>query len=81
MQISTVSIAGDNVNDKFPEEKNLHENELFFGQGLENKYIHTKFLAEKAVLEAVAEGKLDGKVIRVGNLMSRHSNESSRLIL
>ena len=74
VQISTVSIAGDNVNDKFPEEKNLHENELFFGQGLENKYIHTKFLAEKAVLEAVAEGKLDGKVIRVGNLMSRHSD-------
>ena len=74
VQISTVSIAGDNVNDKFPEEKTLHENELFFGQSLENKYIHTKFLAEKAVLEAVAEGKLDGKVIRVGNLMSRHSD-------
>ena len=74
VQISTVSIAGDNVNGKFPEEKNLHENELFFGQGLENKYILTKFLAEKAVLEAVAEGKLDGKVIRVGNLMSRHSD-------
>ena len=74
VQISTVSIAGDNVNDKFPEEKKLHENELFFGQSLENKYIHTKFLAEKAVLEAIAERKLDGKIIRVGNLMSRHSD-------
>ena len=31
-------------------------------------------MAEKAVLEAVFEGKLDGKVIRVGNLMSRHSD-------
>ena len=74
VQISTVSIAGENVNDKFPEEKKLHENELFFGQRMENKYINTKFLAEKAVLEAVSEGKLDGKVIRVGNLMSRHSD-------
>ncbi|MGM9579993.1 MAG: amino acid adenylation domain-containing protein, partial [Anaerovibrio sp.] len=74
VQISTVSIAGDNVNDKFPVEKRLHENELFFGQSLENKYIDTKFRAEKAVLEAVADGRLDGKVIRVGNLMSRHSD-------
>lgn len=74
VQISTVSIAGDNVNGKFPEEKTLHENELFFGQSLENKYIYTKFLAEQAVLEAVANGALDGKVIRVGNLMSRHSD-------
>ena len=52
----------------------MHENELFFGQGLDNKYVHTKFLAEKAVLEAVSEKKLDGKIIRVGNLMSRHSD-------
>ncbi|MGN0342742.1 MAG: amino acid adenylation domain-containing protein [Roseburia sp.] len=75
VQISTVSVAGDNVNDKFPEERTIHENELFFGQELEsNKYVYTKFLAEKAVLEAVAEGKLDGKIIRVGNLMSRHSD-------
>jgi len=29
-----------------------------------------KFLAERAVLEAVSSG-LDGKVIRVGNLMSQ----------
>ena len=74
VQISTVSIAGENVNNQFPAEKKLHENELFFGQRLENKYIHTKFLAEKAVLEAISEGRLDGKVIRVGNLMSRHSD-------
>ena len=32
-----------------------------------------KFLAERAVLEAVSSG-LDGKVIRVGNLMSRNSD-------
>lgn len=73
IQISTVSIAGENVEGKFPKEKRLHENELFFGQSLSNKYIDTKFRAEKAVLEAVAKG-MKGKVIRVGNLMSRVSD-------
>lgn len=74
VQISTVSIAGVNVGGRFPREKILYENELFFGQDLSNKYIDTKFRAEKAVLEAVANDKLDGKIIRVGNLMSRHSD-------
>lgn len=73
IQISTVSIAGENVEGKFPKEKRFHENELFFGQSLSNKYIDTKFRAEKAVLEAVAKG-MKGKVIRVGNLMSRVSD-------
>lgn len=73
IQISTVSIAGENVGGKFPQEKKLHENELYFGQSLSNKYIDTKFRAEKAVLEAVAEG-MRGKIIRVGNLMSRVSD-------
>lgn len=73
VQISTVSIAGENVGGKFPQEKKLYENELYFGQTLSNKYIDTKFRAEKAVLEAVSKG-MKGKVIRVGNLMSRVSD-------
>ena len=52
IQISTVSIAGENVGGKFPQEKKLYESELYFGQSLSNKYIDTKFRAEKAVLEA-----------------------------
>lgn len=73
IQISTVSIAGENVGGKFPQEKKLYESELYFGQSLSNKYIDTKFRAEKAVLEAAAQG-MKGKVIRVGNLMSRISD-------
>ena len=73
IQISTVSIAGENVGGKFPQEKKLYEHELYFGQSLSNKYIDTKFRAEKAVLEAAAQG-MKGKVIRVGNLMSRVSD-------
>ena len=73
IQISTVSIAGENVGGKFPPEKKLHEHELYFGQSLNNKYIDTKFRAEQAVLEAAASG-MKGRVIRVGNLMSRVSD-------
>ena len=74
VQISTTSVAGVNVNRKFPPEKKIHENELYFGQDLTNKYIDTKFRGEKAVLEAIASDELDGKIIRVGNLMSRNSD-------
>lgn len=74
VQVSTVSIAGVNINGKFPREKVMYENKLFFGQDLSNKYLDTKFRAEKAVLEAVVNDHLDGKIIRVGNLMSRHSD-------
>jgi thioester reductase-like protein len=38
-----------------------------------NDYIRTKFMAEREVLSACTDG-LNGKVIRVGNLMSRHSD-------
>lgn len=73
IQISTVSVAGENVGQKFPEEKKIHEYELDFGQYISNKYIDTKFRAEKAVLEAAAKG-MKGRIIRVGNLMSRVSD-------
>lgn len=56
IQISAVSVAGENVREKIPKEKKLHENELDFGQNISNKYIDTKFRAEKAVLTAVAKG-------------------------
>lgn len=72
VQISTTSVAGEggaSLKDRL-----IHENELYFGQNLENDYIRTKFLAERAVLEAVCDKRIDGCIIRVGNLMSRHSD-------
>ena len=73
VQISTLSVAGENVDGKFDASFRMKENMLDFGQDISNKYVHSKFNAEKAVLSAVDEG-LDGKVIRVGNLMSRASD-------
>lgn len=74
VQISTTSVAGEGNALTVPFTKRMQENELYFGQIIENDYIRTKFLAERAVLEACAKGKLDAKIIRVGNLMSRKSD-------
>ncbi len=74
VQISTTSVAGEGNALTVPFTKQMQENELYFGQIIENDYIRTKFLAERAILEACAEGKLDAKIIRVGNLMSRKSD-------
>ncbi|MBQ3934873.1 MAG: amino acid adenylation domain-containing protein, partial [Clostridia bacterium] len=73
VQISTLSVAGENVDGKFPETFRLHENELSVGQDVSNKYVHSKYMGEKAILEAVAAG-LDAKIIRVGNLMGRQED-------
>ena len=72
IQISTTSVGGMLTRDM--RKMKLSENKLYFGQVIDNDYIRTKFLAERAVLEARAERSLDGIVIRVGNLMSRNSD-------
>ena len=74
IQISTVSIAGEGINGTPTTDKRLMENELYFGQSLENAYNHSKFIAERAVLSAVAQGGLDAKIMRLGNLMCRNSD-------
>ncbi len=73
LQISTVSVGGMSV-DHVPDETiRFSEHMLYFGQNLSNKYIHSKFLAERIVLEKCLQG-LDGKIIRVGNLMARFTD-------
>ncbi len=73
IQISTVSVAGESINNSVPAHKVITEDALFFGQGLENRYVNTKFRAEEAMLEAMENG-MRGKIIRVGNLMSREQD-------
>ena len=74
IQISTLSVAGENIDEKFPASFRMKENMLDFGQDVSNKYVHSKFDAENALLEAVDKDGLDGKIVRVGNLMSRQSD-------
>lgn len=70
IQISTTSIAGLSLENNPPEDTLLNEQMLYFGQDLSNKYVNSKFIAERKVLTAVVEG-LDAKIMRVGNLMAR----------
>lgn len=56
------------------EPNQLNEQSLYIGQDCSaNEYVLSKFLAERAVLQAVVDG-LDAKVIRLGNLSPRTSD-------
>ncbi len=75
IQISTVSVAGDNVGQNILVGRKLTEKDFYIGQEVtSNKYVYSKFQAEELVLTAIGQGKLDGKIIRVSNLMSRISD-------
>ena len=72
IHISTVSVSGMRAKDS-ANNAVLDESGLYIGQEIDNQYVRSKFLSERVVLQAVAEG-MDGKVMRVGNLMGRHSD-------
>jgi thioester reductase-like protein len=73
IQISTASVAGERVDGLPAPKEKLTEQRFYFGQDLENKYIYSKFLAERLVLEAITNG-MDAKIMRVGNLAARQSD-------
>ena len=74
IQISTTSVLM-NEGDSSEIEKDIVGDEklLYYGQELTNKYLNSKFLAERMVLEAGVKG-LNTKIMRVGNLMSRYDD-------
>lgn len=78
IQTSTYSVGGMNVDNKIPNSVVLSEQSLSFGQDLSNKYINSKFKAERLVLENIGQG-LHGKIMRVGNLMARASDEEFQI--
>jgi amino acid adenylation domain-containing protein len=71
IQTSTFSVSGQSVNGYPDPTTNYSEQMLYFGQLLSSKYTHSKFLAERILLEAVAEHGLVGKIVRLGNLAPR----------
>ena len=72
VHISTASTrglwAGDVKTDIFTEQR------LYMGQYLGNKYIYSKFMAERLILDAVARQGLRAKIMRVGNLAARSTD-------
>lgn len=75
---STLSVSGNSFGDQFDgyissEEKHFCESNLYIGQPLDNVYARSKFEAEKAVLDAIADG-LEANIMRMGNLTNRYSD-------
>jgi len=72
VHISTASTrglwAGEARDDVFTEQR------LYMGQYLGNKYIYSKFIAERLILDAVAKKGLNAKIMRVGNLAARSTD-------
>ena len=50
------------------------EQRLYMGQYLGNKYIYSKYMAERLILDAVALHGLQAKIMRVGNLAARSTD-------
>ena len=79
VQISTVSTAGESINNYPPEDRLYSEQDLYIGQRVDNQYLGSKFLAERAVLQAACDDQLDVKIMRVGNLMARTSDSEFQI--
>ncbi len=73
IHFSTTSTAGTIIVRDGQEVPALDEHTLWLGQKLDNKYAHSKFIAERTVLNAVTDG-LDAKIIRVGTLSPRKND-------
>ena len=73
VQISTVSVCGIHTPETYEKQLRMHENELFVVDDMGNKYGISKYHAELKMLDAIESG-LRGKIVRVGNLMGRHSD-------
>lgn len=59
------------VSDVIPDkELHFYESDLYIGQPLDNVYAHSKFEAERIVLEAMTDG-LKANIMRMGNLTNR----------
>ena len=71
VQTSTLSVGGEMNIDEM---RTLYENSLFIGQSVDNDYVRTKFMAERAVLQAKADKGLNACIVRLGNLMSRYTD-------
>ncbi len=79
VQISTYSVGGLSIDNFPPEDEEFTENKIYIGQNLDNAYLNSKFLAERAILEAAVENGLDVKIMRVGNLMARSSDSEFQI--
>lgn len=73
IHVSTTSVSGFSIDGSPSPENTLNEQMLYLGQNLDTKYGHSKFRAERFILEKISSG-LKAKIMRVGNLSARDSD-------
>jgi len=72
IHVSTTSIAGYSVDGHPAPDTKLREQDFWIGQNTtENRYVHSKFLAEELVLDAILNHSIKAKIMRPGNLSPR----------
>lgn len=74
VHVSTASTRGLALNGRPAPTDVFTEQRFYMGQYLGNKYIYSKFMAERLILQAVAAGELSAKIMRVGNLSARSTD-------
>lgn len=63
------------ISNDIPEGFKFDEHMLYVGQTIDdNQYVHSKFMAERLIYDAVLHNELNAKVMRVGNLAPRDSD-------
>ena len=78
LHVSTISVSGNNlaeganIENYFGKDILFDETNFYVGQNLKNSYVHSKFEAEKIVLDAISRG-VNACILRMGNLTSRFS--------
>ncbi len=74
VHVSTTSVGGLSVNGVPAPDVVLTEQNLYFGQNLDNQYCYSKFMADRIILDAIARQGLNAKIMRVGNLAARSTD-------
>lgn len=78
--LSTLSVSGNVFSEgsfsgsSVEEKTTFRESNLYIKQDISNIYVYTKFMAEKRILEAIQKKKLQGTIIRLGNITNRYSD-------
>lgn len=71
---STVSVAGQSIDNCPPANTLMNEHMFDIGQSLANQYARSKYEAEQLILESIRHEELNAKIMRVATLSSRNSD-------
>lgn len=73
--MSTMSVSGDLLVQQTQNSPAFSEDKLFIGQRyMDNVYVHSKYLAETAVIKAIREDRINACIYRIGNITWRTSD-------